>query len=1204
MLDERELIGRLEAADADELADLVARPAADEERLLRLYLGSQLYQRLHSLALRRELQRKGSGLRPRGNVVIVPGIFGCELSSFGRRNQKDRVWLSARSVAAGHFPWLRLDPSGRAEVDSDHPIQATGIIKRAYGELILTLAEQWNVHVFWYDWRKDFRIAAAQLQARVNAWFAEGEPVHFVAHAEGGLVVRSYIAHYGESWQSHAPGKLLMIGTPNCGLYSAIQALTGQLEMIQWLDLLDSLHDEVDIRTVVNSFPSLYQLLPAPWLNGGLEGLYDVTIYGEKAGISAEHLLSANHHHEKLRTAVDAKRMIYLGGDNQPTLVGVDLNALRNNPHADLRQIYRIARSGDGRVPHKLGLLYDQHGVCIPAYYLDASFGQLHTHPAVLSSLNDLLEVDLNTAEWRRVGQPYGLLTTAASESSGAGNRKASAHTTAIAEEFWLALEQTRAARRRSFENLMRRLPVRSLLDNHPDLYTVEDSTIEENLTRHLSLVSSDGERRSGNPLARFAPPTIKINVICGNITAVDHLPGMTSAIDAIGVGHYSGGKPETAMQAIDILISSALVDGEPPAESDRVLYQFTQRGTIQSKLAQTFLLNDPSPRGKELDRVVAIAGMGAPGRFGSPELTVLARELCWTVGRIGKSHLATVLIGAGNGNLSAAEAVAAWFRGIKFALTGVDKTRQPALTEITFVEINPLQALEMDRAIKQEIALYNAEQRMIIDYSVPNEARVTEQQIAVWQEQQRRNSAQEDLNGESASRVLAPTRITVSLDGETYHFGAITDSASIPDREIPLDPELVRRANDELAAEIDPQQQLLLGQFMERLLIPADLRTELTGSAPIVMMLDATTARIHWELMGQTTVTGANEAGQEDELHKNFWATSRGFTRQLRTVFAPPPEPPPPNNRILRVLVVADPAADAHLPGAEEEGILVADLFESFNLVHANSPNRVEVVRLFGPSEATRTAVLRQLMMRTYDVLHFAGHCVYDPDDPASSGWIFTDRQRLTSYEFDRIDRVPKFIFSNACESGVTPLRSERRAVDLAPSFAEIFFARGVSNLVCTAWPVDDRAAREFALTLYAKLLGMVRHEPSAEQKRMATRFNYAAAAGGAQPMYLAMQAARCTIANPSLYDIRTWGAYQHYGNPYFQLFDPASMQSTTARVHNRVEAASTTADLAATTTTDQTTARNGATAATALPEATPSRGANKKPKTPVVNS
>jgi hypothetical protein len=395
-----------------------------------------------------------------------------------------------------------------------------------------------------------------------------------------------------------------------------------------------------------------------------------------------------------------------------------------------------------------------------------------------------------------------------------------------------------------------------------------------------------------------------------------------------------------------------------------------------------------------------------------------------------------------------------------------------------------------------------------------------------------------------------APSRITVSVEGETYRFGAVTDYASIPEREIPLDPTLVSQANDELAAEADALRQLDLGRFMQRLLIPADLRGQLATNAPLIMMLDKTTARIHWELLALSDLTDEQSAAvTADEPHLQFLGTSRGFTRQLRTIHAPPPEPPPPPQRHLRVLVVADPAADAHLPGAEEEGIAVADLFAQFNIVHAQSPtaNRIEVVRLFGPREATRTTVLRHLMMRTYDVLHFAGHCVYDAVHPAKSGWIFSNGERLSAYEFTRIDRSPAFVFSNACESGVTPARSDERSVDLAPSFAESFFARGVTNFVCTAWPVDDRAARDFALTLYAALLGLeptttapAEELPRSQQPSILHSSMFRPTAP--LPMHQAMMRARRTIAVPPS-DTRTWGAYQHYGNPYFRFFDPAGM-------------------------------------------------------------
>jgi hypothetical protein len=139
-------------------------------------------------------------------------------------------------------------------------------------------------------------------------------------------------------------------------------------------------------------------------------------------------------------------------------------------------------------------------------------------------------------------------------------------------------------------------------------------------------------------------------------------------------------------------------------------------------------------------------------------------------------------------------------------------------------------------------------------------------------------------------------------------------------------------------------------------------------------------------------------------------------------------------------VLVVADPAADAPLPGAQEEGESVAAIFEELGRT-----SEVEVVRLFGPGEATRVAVLDQLINHRFDILHYCGHCFFNAADPPRSGWLFNaDPQYvLTAHELSRIDRVPRFVFSNACESGITPDRASARNALLAPSFAEAFFAR-----------------------------------------------------------------------------------------------------------------------------------------------------------------
>jgi len=57
--DERAVLARLEAADTDELARLVALPCAQEERVLRTYLRDDRSERIRGLALKRDLTRRG-----------------------------------------------------------------------------------------------------------------------------------------------------------------------------------------------------------------------------------------------------------------------------------------------------------------------------------------------------------------------------------------------------------------------------------------------------------------------------------------------------------------------------------------------------------------------------------------------------------------------------------------------------------------------------------------------------------------------------------------------------------------------------------------------------------------------------------------------------------------------------------------------------------------------------------------------------------------------------------------------------------------------------------------------------------------------------------------------------------------------------------------------------------------------------------------
>ena len=260
----------------------------------------------------------------------------------------------------------------------------------------------------------------------------------------------------------------------------------------------------------------------------------------------------------------------------------------------------------------------------------------------------------------------------------------------------------------------------------------------------------------------------------------------------------------------------------------------------------------------------------------------------------------------------------------------------------------------------------------------------------------------------------------------------------------------------------------------MENLLMPDDCSPLFRQRSVVMTLWTHALTGICGATRPYSLSTKSLTPGQENPFARFVPGTSRGFTRQLRTTFARTLEPPPPPRRLLRVLVVADPQEEDRLPGAEQEGREVAELFRSFNDVWEQAENRVEVVTLFGHRDATRNEVLFHLTRRHYDILHYAGHCMFDKNDPPASGWVFTDGAILSANEMNRIDHIPKFVFSNACESGITPDRAAQGSSLLAPSFAEAFFARGVANFICTAWLVGDAAAREFALELYNNLFGM----------------------------------------------------------------------------------------------------------------------------------
>lgn len=208
-------------------------------------------------------------------IVVLPGITGSVL-------QKDNQDLWAIS---GQAAWnfvktmgdsiqkLKLKGDDHTIDDLEDGIKATSLIqdthfvpglvkidgytaiaRRIQNEFNMTLGK--NFFEFPYDWRRDNRVAARQLDKFISQHLtkwrsdsgAKNAKVILIAHSMGGLVSRYYLEVLG-GWQ-HCKA-LITFGTPYRGSINALNFIANGYKR-QFVDLTD----------VMRSFTSVYQLLP------------------------------------------------------------------------------------------------------------------------------------------------------------------------------------------------------------------------------------------------------------------------------------------------------------------------------------------------------------------------------------------------------------------------------------------------------------------------------------------------------------------------------------------------------------------------------------------------------------------------------------------------------------------------------------------------------------------------------------------------------------------------------------------------------------------------------------------------------------------------------------------------------------------------------------------------------------------------------
>jgi CHAT domain-containing protein len=138
-----------------------------------------------------------------------------------------------------------------------------------------------------------------------------------------------------------------------------------------------------------------------------------------------------------------------------------------------------------------------------------------------------------------------------------------------------------------------------------------------------------------------------------------------------------------------------------------------------------------------------------------------------------------------------------------------------------------------------------------------------------------------------------------------------------------------------------------------------------------------------------------------------------------------------------------------------------------------------VRITEVAGDS-ATHGRLLEEFQSGQYDVIHYAGHAHFDPNDRARSGILCADRV-LSGYHLAGITNLPVLLVFNACETGRvrrTPKDLRNRTLDIGAridrnvGLAEAFLTGGAAHYLGTYWPVGDVAASEFARVFYGALV------------------------------------------------------------------------------------------------------------------------------------
>ena len=958
-------------------------------------------------------------------VVVLPGIMGSHLW----HNEDDRIWFDLSDIASGGLREIRWRAgTGTSAGDG---ITAEKLFDMSYGALCEFLMDSHRVERWPYDWRLPLDVLADRLQTFLRTLLVQTNdsqrPIRLLAHSMGGLIVRALVHKYRELWEDlmgRDGARFIMLGTPNQGAHSMVEALIGKSDTLRDLARLDLRNDLQTILDIIAEFRGALQLLPKP-------GFQDV------GGVQFDSYFRA----ELWRGLKDEMEDFWFGDQ---------VAALPSRAALD-----------EGK------WLWERDGAAtpvLPEHHRDKTF---YVHGCAPLTACGLEKVD---GRWKMIGtaEGDGTVTWKSGAIDGIGRRyymPALHGDLADTDEYFGALDE-----------LLRTGATAGLMDTPPavrDIKAIKPIAYEAGPPRYPMpeeaahpLMGRSKHKGLQAPLT-----TLKVKVKAMDLRFVtqpimvghyeqDTISGAESIIDRDLVDHALSERYNLGLYAGPV--GTAVVVLRPPNDAERL------RGSLCGAVVTGLGKYDGTLAANTLTEAV---------RAGA--LRYLLEYVDCSGRRSGEVALSALLLGYNStANLTISDSVEALVRGVAEANVKFKQSTGDSLSigALEIVELYLDSAISAMHALTDlAVKLNRSIDQLGVRLEVPQELdrgmgirqRLDDSRvIAHWPRMIVTNAEAggDDFSRESAGaprREEGATMRPQTAIAERLRFVHVGQRARaetiVQQRQPGLLETLVARQIQ--VHSYQPEFCRALFQLM----VPHEFKDAARRLARIVLVLDGYTANLPWELMLADQEPLAVRASIIRQL------SSSTFRRHVRQTLQPVAYVVgnPSTENFFKMFPHPDrQPADGldSLAGAEEEAEVV---------VEALSRQGYQVESSIGQGHSALD-VLTTLYQQPYRIVHIAAHGLFEApaaDGLARTGVVLSDGLLLGAAEISQMEIVPDLVFLNCChlaQSNPVPVAYNRLAYSISRELIEI----GVRCVVAAGWAVDDDAAYTFAETFYRAIL------------------------------------------------------------------------------------------------------------------------------------